>query len=120
MNPISYLVYEDGTGRLLKQVTCPENFIALQLLEGELCVEGGVPSGDFYINLKTLRAEPKKEFTLSALPLPCTVTIEGVEYLCKTQPVFEFDVPGTYQIAVDAGPRYLNKVFSYDYPSHSA
>jgi hypothetical protein len=58
---------------------------------------------------------PRKDFSLDALPLPCTVWIEDQEYRCHEQPEFVFDAPGTYEIHVDAGPQYLEKVFQYDY-----
>ena len=58
---------------------------------------------------------PRRDYALDALPLPCTVWIEGQEYRCHEQPEFVFDAPGTYEIRVDAGPQYLEKVFQYDY-----
>lgn len=57
---------------------------------------------------------PKEDYSLDALPLPCAVTIEGVEYPCTEQPTFEFDAPGRYLIRVDAGPRYLIKEFTLE------
>lgn len=116
MSAVSYLVYNLSTGRLDKQVVCPENHIAMQLSEEQGCVEGSVTAGDYYVDLVTLKAVKQVSFELGALPLPCTVTIEGVSYECDAQPEFEFDVPGVYLIEVDAGPKYLRKEFSYAYP----
>lgn len=68
-----------------------------------------------YIDLPARVIKRRTDYTLNHLPLPCLVTIEGVEYEVTKQPTFEFDVPGTYTIQVDAGPRYLKKEFTLDY-----
>lgn len=59
--------------------------------------------------------EIRKDYELEELPLPCTLTIEGIEYECTEQPVLEFNYPGTYEIHVNAGAQYLEKTFTYDY-----
>ncbi|MBM7454454.1 hypothetical protein HNR62_000283 [Oceanisphaera litoralis] len=70
-----------------------------------------------YVNLDTLELEIRQDYELDALPLPCTVTIEGVDYRCDEQPEIEFDVPGRYTVMVDAGPRYLKKEFVIENPA---
>jgi len=115
----TYVIYDMSTGRIDRQVRCPEYLIALQLAESEGCLEGSCDDSAFYVDLESLRTRPKRDFALSALPLPCVIRIEGVEYKCTTQPKFEFDVPGTYQIEVDAGPQFNKKVFAYAYPALS-
>lgn len=115
----AYVVYEGASGRLVKTVVCSPENIDMQLGAGEAYIEGAVTSDDFYVDTESLAVRPKRDFSLSGLPLPCVIRIEGVEYRCTAQPVFEFDVPGTYQIEVDAGPQFKTKVFSYAYPALS-
>lgn len=76
------------------------------------------PSSDYYVNLDAADPvlAPKADYTLDALPLPCTVTIEGVEYSVTEQPTFAFNYPGTYTISVDAGVRFLAKEFEIVWP----
>lgn len=115
----AYIVYEMASGRITKIVVCPPDMIDIQLGAGEAYIEGSCDDSAFYVDLASLSTRPKRDFALSALPLPCVVRIEGVEYRCTTQPQFEFDVPGTYQIEVDAGPRFHKKAFTYAYPPRS-
>lgn len=69
-----------------------------------------------YVNLDAVPViMAKSNYTLEALPLPCTVTIEGVEYEVTAQPEFTFNYPGTYKIKVNAGVRFLEKEFEIDY-----
>lgn len=113
----SYVVYETTTGRIAKAVTCPESMIGAQVGEGQSYVEGVAPSGDFYVGLTDGLIKPLRDYSLSALPVPCMVTIEGAKYRCTSQPVFSFDMPGVYSIDVDPGPPYKRKVFKYAHPA---
>ena len=115
----SYIIYDKATGHIARLVICPEALIEHQLSPTEAFIEGSCDDSAFYVDLESLRSRPKRDFALSALPLPCVIRIEGVEYKCTTQPKFEFDVPGTYQIEVDAGPQFNKKVFAYAYPALS-
>lgn len=119
MKSASYVIYDLSTGHIVRQVQCPEYLIALQLAESEGCLEGACDDSASYVDVEAFVVRPKRGFSLSGLPLPCTVRIEGAEYKCTTQPVFEFDVPGEYRIEVDAGPRFLKKEFTYAYPPRS-
>ena len=67
----------------------------------------------YYVNVSTKEILPKQDYTLKNLPLPCTITIEGISYEVTEQPTFEFDVAGEYVIEVDAGVEYLKKEFKY-------
>lgn len=113
----SYVVYDETTGRIRAQIVCPPPMIRIQLSRTEAAIEGSASSGDSYVDLSTLTIQPMRSFTLSDIPLPCIVTIEGVSYECDTTPAFEFDVPGTYRITIDAGAQYRKGEFEYDYPS---
>lgn len=116
MKSNSYLIFDKATGHIERQVTCPESLIEYQLAPTEAYIEGGGDDSVLYVDTITLRTRSKGDYPLAKLPLPCTVRIEGAEYKCTTQPVFEFDVPGEYRIEVDAGPRFLKKEFTYAYP----
>lgn len=59
---------------------------------------------------------PCADYSLDALPLPCTVVIEDQQYPCTEQPTFSFDAPGTYRITViPESNHYKVKAFSYEY-----
>lgn len=115
----SYLIYDKLTGLISRQVTCSDALIEYQPSPSEAYIEGAGDDSALYVDVETRQLRPKRDFALSALPLPCVIRIEGVEYRCTTQPQFEFDVPGTYQIEVDAGPQFNKKVFAYAYPALS-
>lgn len=72
------------------------------------------PGLNSYVDLATLTVQPCQDYRLEALPLPCTLTIEGVQYPCDQQPEISFERPGSYQIAVDAGPAWLKKTFTVE------
>ena len=68
------------------------------------------PSTPHYIN-NGGEVTPCESFTIDSIPLPCVITIEGVKYEVTTEPTFEFDAPGTYEIHVDAGAKYIKETF---------
>jgi len=106
-----FTVYSRNGAILRTGVSCQD--ISIQASEGEFVIEGSYPPGEYWVSGG--QAVKRKDFSLEALPLPCTIWIEGQEYRCHEQPEFVFDAPGTYEIYVDAGPQYLEKVFRYDY-----
>lgn len=115
MSAPTYLIYDAVTGRPSRSLRCLPEHLAPNVQPGEATIESTwVPDGTQFVEAGALRR--CQDYSLAKLPLPCTVRIEGVEYKCTTQPVFEFDVPGEYQIKVDAGPRFLKKEFTYAYP----
>lgn len=115
MNLQTYLIYKVSTGEADRSLRCSADQLSYNLRPGEAAIEcDWVPDGTRYVANGQLRQ--CGDYQLDALPLPCTVRIEGVEYECRSQPMFEFDVPGEYQIEVDAGPRFLRKEFTYAYP----
>lgn len=110
------VIYDTTTGAILRAVSGPADHIPLQCQEGESYAEDDTARDNtHYFDLDSETVQPKSDYALDALPLPCTVTIEGVEYTCTEQPTFEFNYPGTYLIKVDAGVAYLEKEFSFDY-----
>lgn len=114
---MNYVIYDKYTGEIIKEVTCPQEQLADQLQEGEaVSVSNGLANSDIhYIDIENGTLLPKADYELSALPLPCIITIEGTTYEVTSQPTFEFDAPGVYTVQVDAGPHFLKKEFEIDY-----
>lgn len=116
---MSILVYRESDGLIIKEVTCPLAMAGAQCEEGEawMEVEGHIEHGEVYVDPETKVICPKLDYTLEALPIPCTLTIEGQDYHCEEQPEIEFDAPGTYRILVEAGTKYLRKEFTVENPA---
>lgn len=112
----SAVIYKTATGSIERFVEGTITTFSLDCGEGEAWIEGEGSDTTHYVNLDADPViTPKGDYTLESLPLPCTVTIEGVEYAVTEQPTFSFNYPGTYIISVDAGVRYLQKEFEIDY-----
>lgn len=106
-------VLYDETGDVVSAVEMPSN---TELPNGpELwgLQVGVLPTDESYVEGGYVK--PSQDYTLSNLPLPCVVEIEGVQYPVAEQPVFTFDAPGTYLIRVDAGPKYKRKEFEFEH-----
>ena len=103
-----YIIY-DNKGNIIRFTSSD------YLSEDEYLIEYGEILDDsaYYVNTITQEVSSKQDYTLENLPLPCTITIEGVSYEVTEQPTFEFDVAGEYIIEVDAGVEYLKKEFKY-------
>jgi hypothetical protein len=112
-----YAVYQISSGQILRLVSCPPSMLELNVPVDHSVVPVDPIGSDeaHWVDHVTGTIHTKEDYPLEQLPLPCTVTIEGTEYPCAEQPVFEFDAPGEYVIEVDAGPRFLKKEFTYDY-----
>jgi hypothetical protein len=112
-----FVIYENTTGAICRVINAPDSLhvaVQFEIVAGthHSFIEAYGCDDTHYVNLDgEPKIMPKEDYTLEALPLPCTVTIEEVEYLCTEQPTFEFNYPGTYTVSVDAGPRYLVKEF---------
>lgn len=114
---MNYVIYDIYNGIIQRNFQGPTNTVLGQLAENESVIlsEGLVSQEDWHVDLQSGLLTPNNDFDLKNLPLPCNITIEGVTYQCTEQPDFEFDAPGKYTIAVDAGPKYLKKEFTLDY-----
>ncbi|WMC09498.1 hypothetical protein PU634_10260 [Oceanimonas pelagia] len=112
-----YVVYDTNTGEISHCFSGIPEFLPLNVMEGQsaLPCPDGVTDAEYWVEHATGTIHSKGDYPLEQLPLPCTVTIEGVNYHCTEQPVFEFDAPGTYIIKVNAGPQFLKKEFEFDY-----
>lgn len=57
---------------------------------------------------------PRQAYTLGALPLPCTLKIDGERYDITEQPDLSFEWPGVYVINVTPeSPAYLEMEFTH-------
>ncbi len=57
---------------------------------------------------------PRQAYTLNALPVPCTLKIDGERYDITEQPDLSFEWPGAYVINVTpASPAYLDMEFTH-------
>ena len=112
---ICYAVYSQSDGEILRVNYGVESDISINTVAGEaaIIVDTANDESQYVDTIQTALVD-KGDYSLSMLPLPCTVTIEGTAYPCTEQPVFELSPPGTYDISVDAGVRYLRKTFEYE------
>lgn len=115
---MNWLVYNVQSGQIVNFLLCPPSDLTLNISSGHSVVLGEwdiESEATHYVVHETGTLHEKADYTLDAIPLPATITIEGVTYEVSEQPTFEFDVPGTYNIQVDAGPKFLQKEFVIDY-----
>lgn len=114
---MNFVVYDGDSGRILRTgVSSSQEEAEFQvgLDQDNEMILVGIEADDEtdWVDPSTQKVKSRFDYTLDALPLPCTVEIEEVEYeLTEQPPAFEFDAPGEYTIRVDAGPEYLAKEF---------
>lgn len=108
----------DATGRVVRIGRVPfASWISRQAsAEGEQAVVGAVDSATHWINAGSVEARPTNPAalqgeTLTNLPVPCTIYIDGTAYAC-TDGTAELSFPyaGTFALRVKAWP-YLDAVF---------
>ena len=127
-----HTLIELNTGRIIGNMSCPSYLFEINeadLPSGVGCLwEGGIIDGDIYyydlintirirpanpatIDKMTLTANGTDQATISNLPNPTVVKVNG-NTCAVTDGTFEFtiDLPGTYPIIVDSFP-YLTKEF---------
>ena len=105
----------DSNGEFTKFVSGDADSAQANVPSGFYGVESDAPLTDYWYDTSDGVVKQKQDYDLTALPTPCSIEIEGLVYEVTEQPQFEFDVPGEYEISVDAGPQYYKKVFNYDY-----
>lgn len=110
-----YIEYDD-TGNICGTIysnggVIRSEFNTLLHSGGEVCEDTQ------YIEISDCKLSQKQDYTLDQLPIPCKITIEGVEYNVTDQPELTFNVDGIYKISIDAGVEYLKKEFEIDYKS---
>lgn len=116
---MAYVIY-NPSGKIIKQVSCPDDMIVLQLSTDESYIEG--KANDELEYILNDKVESKKtmgliltggpEFVLSNLPVPSTVSIDG-QVFSVPDGILEFtiDQVGTYDIVCEA-VNYLTKKFT--------
>ncbi|MGY8872231.1 MAG: hypothetical protein ACKVJE_17480 [Pseudomonadales bacterium] len=116
-----YVLYDVATMNCIGSTECEELGV-LPVIEASMgqpaitlgAIESAADWETSYVN-SAMEVVPQGDYTLEALPLPCTATIEGVEYLLTQQESFTFtplDVEMAYVITIDAGVEYLKKEFT--------
>lgn len=89
-----FIVYDNETGREKRRGSCPEHMFEIQAQDGEHVIEDPLDPQLPYVVSGT---------TISGLPVPCTATLDGVDYLIADG-VIEMrpDAPGHYFVRVAA------------------
>ncbi|NSX14947.1 hypothetical protein HTY52_12765 [Cupriavidus taiwanensis] len=112
----SFFVH-DSDGRILRYGICVEEDVPLQAREGEVAVEGKCDIMVDYVKDGEVTPRPAMPVTLtgqtlSNVPVPAVVVIDGTRYDC-TEDHVELDLPyqKTYAITVEAFP-YLDAKFT--------
>jgi len=118
---IDYIVYDKFTGKITRTGYCPDNDFQLQAIyNNEAVLEGQTNDILFYVVNSIVMPKPENPSiidkllmladgldltTISLLPNPSTVTLDGTSYEV-TDGILEFtlDVPGTYKIKIDSFP----------------
>lgn len=104
-------IYSLHTGEILRNVDADAANLAVQCGPDEGYILSASDDATEYVELIHTRITPKGDYTVEDIPVPCNITIEGVEYSCSTTPVISFAEPGEYVVQVDAGHAYLKKEF---------
>jgi len=100
-------VKHDDTGRVLYAGLVPTEMLELQ---GENVVAGEADPSKHYVLAGAITDRPANTailegMTLMELPIPCTITVEGVEHACADLTAdLSFSHPGTYTVTVKAFP----------------
>lgn len=117
----NYLVH-DASGRILRQVQCPEHMAALQAQPGEYVVPGAAddeayfvdplhrnikprPSMPVTLNKATFQADGVDSIIISDIPYGVTVYVDSEPFFVNDG-VFEFTaaLPGPYWIRIEGFP----------------
>lgn len=112
----AYTIYKTSTGEIVGEVTCPESDIALNVKAGEAYVDGFYSAFTYYIpngvpTQKAVMSPVVSGQTISELPIPCTVYVDGTLYEVDDG-VFEFSspLPGPYKCIISAVPYLTTEV----------
>jgi hypothetical protein len=104
-------VMADATGRIVSTGSMPQFMLALQTppAGGKLVVGSGHWDTHYVVG-DAIYARPANTATLNGmqlenLPVPCSITAEGVEHACEDRTAeLSFSHPGTYAVKVVAWP----------------
>ena len=108
----------DASGRVVRSGRVPfESWIPRQAsADGEQAVAGAVDGDTHWINAGSVEARPMNPAalqgeTLTSLPVPCTIYIDGTAYACTDDTAeLSFPYAGTFALQVKAWP-YLDAAF---------
>lgn len=109
--------YDPLTGKILQKLTVPAEDAQYHYRDNPYLVEGDPDFLTDYVFQNAIHARPTNPailngHVLSALPAPCKITINKIEYDCKDVTAdLDFTYPGVYAIRVSAWP-YLDKDFT--------
>jgi hypothetical protein len=104
-------VVADASGRISLNGTVPRFMLAAQPIpDGGSLVEGAGDPETQYVANGAIVARPASSaaldgMMLTSLPVPCTLTVEGVEHACTDNHCdLSFSHPGVYTVKVSAFP----------------
>lgn len=114
--------FYDSTGRIIGVMRGPrESVEATSEVTGDPFVEGASNPDLHYVRDGAIVDRPESpailsQHTLSALPVPCTITVGKATYSCiDTVAELSFEHVGKFQVTIEAWP-YLNKEFIVENP----
>lgn len=112
----TFTIYEPNTGRLRWTVRCPDFIVEVNIPPGMSCVDGEWSPYSYFVFNGEPRERPAIEVvidghTISNLPIPCTVKIDGQRYEVDDG-VMELDSnhPGPHTLSVEAFPYKPTKI----------
>ena len=113
---IVFTLYKLATGEMDAVITCQEETADLNTPTGFGRVDGAWDSQKYYVlngvaTEKTLMSPIVSGWTISNLPIPCTVLVDFVTYQVDDG-VFEFSspLPGPYKCIISAVPYLTTEV----------
>ena len=115
---MKYTIYSMADGRVLQQVDCPPDLVALQCPPGAAALAGETDPASHYIANgqrqprpvlalpDSLAAQSGVEISIDSLPVPADVEIDGVgRWPVDTGHLrLTFDTSGSYRVHIDAFP----------------
>lgn len=108
MNNKNYIEYDENTGLIIGNYDLsPELY---ELNKDKQMMEGIADPATQYIKNGQITDRPIQQtnltgLTLTDLPVPCTIIINGQSYECESETAeLEFDQPTIYTIRVEAWP----------------
>ncbi|OWT55281.1 hypothetical protein [Candidimonas nitroreducens] len=116
-----FYIHTDAQGRILYRVSLDEIPGAAMVERGELIESDAHPDTHYVLTgvpaLRPTQATKLTGKTLTKLPVPCAIIIDGTTYDCADDHAdLEFDAPGSYRVRVVAHP-YLDKEFTIENPA---
>jgi len=116
---ISALIYNTSTGRVDRKISGsatinPDN----QLFAGEswIVCDDDTDESAVWVDIYRvpIAIAQRQAYTLDALPLPCTLKIDGERYNITEQPELSFEWPGAYAInVIPESPAFLEMEFTH-------